>query len=53
VGADALSELFRRLEIMGREKQTDKAIPLFADIRKAYRDVTTEIRLLLLEEECP
>ena len=52
VGADALSDLFRRLEIFGREKKIEQALPLVADLRKAYRDVTTEIRLLLLEEAC-
>jgi CheY-like chemotaxis protein len=53
VGAEALSDLFRRLEIMGREERTLDAIPLFVEVRKAYRDVTTEIRLLLLGETCP
>jgi hypothetical protein len=38
---------------MGREEHTEQPIPLLADIRKAYRDVTTEIRLLLLEEALP
>ncbi len=53
VGAEILSDLFRRLEVMGREGQTEAAIPLLAEVRKAYREATTEIRLLLLEEICP
>jgi HPt (histidine-containing phosphotransfer) domain-containing protein len=52
VGAEALSDLFRRIEILGKEQKFEEAMPLIVDVRKAYEDVTSEIRLLLLEEAC-
>jgi two-component system, sensor histidine kinase and response regulator len=50
VGAARLSELFHRLEMMGRERELDKARPFLATVRQAYSDVTDEIRALLVAE---
>jgi HPt (histidine-containing phosphotransfer) domain-containing protein len=49
VGAEQLSELFRRLEVLGREGQMALAKPLLDQTLKAYQDATAEIRGLMAE----
>jgi two-component system, sensor histidine kinase and response regulator len=47
VGADRLAELFRRLEVMGRNGQLAEAKSLLEQMRRAYDDTTAEIRVLM------
>ncbi len=47
VGAEQLSELFRRLEVLGRENQLALAKPLLDQTLKAYQEATAEIRALV------
>jgi CheY-like chemotaxis protein/HPt (histidine-containing phosphotransfer) domain-containing protein len=49
VGAKALSEVFKRMEVLGREANVDGARALIRDALRAYTQATDEIRALLAE----
>jgi CheY-like chemotaxis protein/HPt (histidine-containing phosphotransfer) domain-containing protein len=49
VGADRLAELFRRLEVMGRERELAEAKSLLDPMRRAYDDATVAIRRVMAE----
>jgi HPt (histidine-containing phosphotransfer) domain-containing protein len=49
VGADRLAELFRRLEVMGRERELAEAKSLLDPLRRAYDDATVAIRRVMAE----
>ncbi len=49
VGAETLSELFRQLEVLGREGKLAAANPLLGEMRQAYQLATREIHELLGE----
>ena len=49
VGAEQLSELFRRIEALGREKQMEQATPLLSQALDAYAAAVADINALVAE----
>jgi HPt (histidine-containing phosphotransfer) domain-containing protein len=49
VGAKVLSEVFKRMEVLGREANVDGARALLGEALQAYTQATDEIRTLLAE----
>jgi TolA-binding protein len=49
VGAKALSDVFKQMEILGKETNIDAARALLGTVSKAYAQATDEIRALLAE----
>jgi two-component system sensor histidine kinase/response regulator len=47
VGAQTLSELCRRLEMLGRESKVNEAMPLLEELRQAYRQATLELHEII------